>query len=521
MKWVGRIGGVTLLLCLLAGLIVGYYYLRTPSGTVVVVPEPLPPGLPAGLTAEQFGNYLLASFQNIRIVAESAPAAGMRAPQATPGIQVVSAAQKSPFISLQVPLPPFDQKIRGVSIGSLREWGVSLKARRLILLEATPAGGSSFRLLAMLQERPNFETRYSWWVPVAGGPCSNLETCSRELAEEILAVLEPHPLVLFYLKQGEEDAFRKIVKLYESGRIPTASLTRDDLMAWGNGLLGIKEFDQAIRKYQEALNLNTNTQFCPAYDAIGYASIIKYEGERRMEHLDAAESAYRDAIACDSRDPFAHCNLGNVLIRKWLAGGKHNGQLAQEAMEHSQRASTGESQLPREAAAVNIGYLRYMQNQREQALDYFREISQKFPTNSALFLNYGYLLYREYLRGRNELLQEATKRTQRAWELDPKSYMAAANLGFFYYEADALQDAVQSWKEAYHLNPNEPDILAGLALGLFKSGQQDEAMKYYRTAMRQEPQIRNSEYLRHNHFWSDKAARDVVPLIQAVIGPSK
>ena len=164
---------------------------------------------------------------------------------------------------------------------------------------------------------------------------------------------------------------------------------------------------------------------------------------------------------------------------------------------------------------MNIGYVQYMSGQHQQALDYFREIGERFPTHAALFLNFGYLSYREYLDGRSELLQPAIDGTRRARDLDPKSWVAANNLGALYFETDKLADAIKSWDEAHRLNPNEPDVLAGLALGLFKSGQRNEAVEHYREAIRREGKLVDPEYLRQTHFWSKKAAQDVVPLIQA------
>jgi tetratricopeptide (TPR) repeat protein len=189
--------------------------------------------------------------------------------------------------------------------------------------------------------------------------------------------------------------------------------------------------------------------------------------------------------------------------------------LISHAIELSQQALNIDPK--RGEAAVNIAYAQYMRGHHRQALDYFHEIGQKFPTNAALFLNYGYILYREYLDGRTDLLQDAIDETRRAWELDQKSYIAANNLGFLYFEVDNLKEAIKYWNEAFRLNHNDPDVLIGLALGLFKSDQCDEAVDHYREAIRREGEkIRDPGYLRSAHFWSEKAAQAVIPLVQRV-----
>src|SRR5258708_26040600 len=168
----------------------------------------------------------------------------------------------------------------------------------------------------------------------------------------------------------------------------------------------------------------------------------------------------------------------------------------------------------RAEAAVNIGYAEYMRGNKQQALDYFREISTRFPSNAALFLNFGFLLYRQYLDGA-DTLAEATDKTHRACDLDPSSYASANNLGFFYFESGDTKEAVGFWRSAYTLNSADPDVIAGLALGLYVSGQKDQAVSFYRQALQKDVEFRNPVSLEQKHFWSKKAVQSVVPLVRA------
>ncbi len=508
-----KIGIGTLALLILAAAIFGYYYWKTSTETVIFVPSPFPPGFSPGFTTDDMVDYLLASIQDIRIVAESTTTPAAQGGQL--GLQVASPSDKAGYTSFHVPLPAFDLKVRGISPAMLRQWAVSTKARRFVSIDTTTGGGTGFRLLGILQDRPDFVTRHSWRVPVAGD-CVGPEKCTSELAEEVLAVIEPHPLILFYMQRGDEDSFHKVVKIYESGDIQGSALNRDDYLAWGDALQGIREYDQAINKYWEGVK--KDAQFCAGYDAIGLAYLHKYAIEMsHTEYLNAAEKTYRQAIACDQNDAVAHCDLGNVLIRKWTAGNKVDAKLVEEAIAENQKAL--EIDPHRAEAAVNIGYARYMRGDHDQALEYFREISAQFPRNTSVFVNFGFLLYRDYLNGNTDFLQQALDKTNRAWELDKKNYVTSDNLGFLYFETDALPDAVKYWKEAYRLNPTDPDVLAGLALGLFVSKQSEEAVVYYREAIRREgPKMKDPEYLRQKHFWSQKAAEQVTPLIKAATG---
>jgi tetratricopeptide (TPR) repeat protein len=440
-----QVSWVTLALCAAGVLTFGYYYWKTPASTVLIIPSPFPPGLSPGFTPDQLGSSLLSSIEGIRVIAQPAVPSAQSI-----GLQVgplpIASAKEPAYTILRNPLPIFDQKFRGIGIGMVREWAVQAKVKQFILIDATAAAssGNGFLLHAMLQDRSSFRIERDWWVPLAGDSCLvPIKTCTRELAEDILAYQQPDR--------------------------------------------------------------------CRAYDAIGYFYLLKYQTEGGSRNLDAAEDAYRRATSCDNNDATAYCNWGNALIRKWVVGGRVDSKLADQALEYAQRALDLNPKLAE--AAVNLAYLQYMRGQHQGALDYFRKINRDFPTSPAVSLNFGFVLYREYLGGKPDL-QDAIDKTQRAWELAP-NYIAANNLGFFYFETGDWTNAVRYWKEAYRLNSDDTDVLGGLALGLYKSGQRDEAIASYRKAIDREPAMKDPQYLQSSHLWSKKAAEDVVPLIQA------
>lgn len=166
------------------------------------------------------------------------------------------------------------------------------------------------------------------------------------------------------------------------------------------------------------------------------------------------------------------------------------------------------------AASVNLGYLMYQRGQHQEALDHFEQARTRFPKYAPLFLNYGYLLYLEYENGEKNTLPGATAATRQATVLDPQSFEAADNLAFFLYEQDDFDAAVESWRKANSLNPDEPDISAGLGLGLFKLGQTEQALKYYKAAVMHDNGYRDPRKLRARYHWSKKAAADAELLIE-------
>ncbi len=209
----------------------------------------------------------------------------------------------------------------------------------------------------------------------------------------------------------------------------------------------------------------------------------------------------------------AQTNLCNVLITKWAHDSTHPLIVLDDAKEHCTAAlKTNPHSV---VAAVDIASITYRAGQHGEALTHFENLSQEFPTNAALFVNYGYFLYREYLGGTASALQKAIEKSEKAVELSPRNFIAANNLGYFYYEQGDYPKAVENWKRAIILNGNDADCLAGLALGLHKLGQETEALALWARATRLDSSYGNPALVKKKADWSDQAASDLASLIAA------
>jgi len=505
LKAIKPLGLVAVLLFLCAVVGVVYYYWTTDPDTILIVTQDFPSGLNPGFGPPELTHDLLQTFHDIVSEAQ-APAGSVRPKRPGQlGYQVVSIAVP-PMTSMSGPLPIFDRNVKGINLALLREIGMSLKARRL--LDVTVRGDAKgFRLAAALKHRTSnvldFETDHSWKSPQGDQDCTRLEACLPDLAEQVLKALQPRILIAHYFKRDDQEGYRALADLYETAISP---LSAADHLGWGDALVSLKEYEKALGKYDQALQQDQS--LCQADISRGIAFLSRFG----PKDLDRAEEAFRRAIKCDEKSAPAYNNLGNVLIRRWAAGGKRQPELAQEAKKHCEEALRRDPQLV--AAAINTGYLLYNEGARQQAIDYFEQVKDTFPTTPAFFLNYGFLLYREYLLGKDALLWTALEHTTRAWTLDPKNWVTADNLAFLSYEAGHLAESVKYWQEAYRMNPKDPDVLAGLGLGLLKSGKQEDAVRFYRDALLIEPQFKDLEYLRRVHYWSPRATRDVEPLIR-------
>jgi tetratricopeptide (TPR) repeat protein len=490
----------TVLLVVLFAGVFTFYYLRIPAEATVVVPGPVPPNLTQRLTENDLASSLSGSIQQIHRIAHERPAAALQL-----GIQM--ATPEAPYLLWKIPLPTYDKQVKGLSLNTIRQWAITAKVRHFVNVSAVTSSQDGFRLRATFSDRDFVDSR-AFESPERNGACDRLDGCALELAEGILDLREQRTMILYHLNQRNETALNQVVTVYEKGIISTSQRTQADLYAWGDALRDLKRYDEAIAVYQGSLRLDPG--LCAGYDAIGIAYLLKYASSPIAENLNAADRPFRQALECNPRDAVAHSDLGYILVRKWKASGYRDDAIRQQAVAENQKALEIGPDLVE--PAVNLGYIQYMHGETTQALDYFRGITRKFPQSPVLFLNFGFLLYKEYLAGKKDLLEEAIVRTNDAWRLDQRSPIAAGNLAAFYYEAGSLSEAVGLWERAYQLDPNSPDILAGYALGLFKSGKQEKAILLYRQALGHDPAIKDPEHLRTAYFLSQKVILDMSDL---------
>jgi tetratricopeptide (TPR) repeat protein len=166
-------------------------------------------------------------------------------------------------------------------------------------------------------------------------------------------------------------------------------------------------------------------------------------------------------------------------------------------------------------AAVNIGYILYRQEKHEEALHQLETLSQTHPTDSNLFLNYGFLLYLEYRSNHmKETLRQATTQTLKSWELDQTSHAAMNNLGFFYYEDGNYLQAVEFWKKANTPSLDDPDSVAGWALGSYVLGDKVSAITLLTRAIQIDAGFRDPKNVKEKHYWSDRAVSDLLKLLR-------
>jgi tetratricopeptide (TPR) repeat protein len=496
---------VTAAAVIIFALMVVYYYVKTPAAAIVVSCDDFPPSLSLSFSTDALIDRVVNHLQDMISAADSGVINELGRRE---GLGPRAVAQKVLPItaSSRVPSPVFDQKWKGVDLNFARRLGIYLKTKKLLELRVIGAPQNGWRILAFAKERPVYSPQQTGTAPRGGGQCSDFESCANDVAEQTLRFLDPARLLNYYIKLDTESSNRQILDLYQN--VISAKST-DDLVAWGNAYFALHRYDDALQKYQEALG--NKDEGCAARIARGFLYYGRPHGKQLLSDLRLAEQDFRWGVNCDSKNKFAHTDLCNTLIREWANSNSPSIQLLQEAQDHCGKALESDPRFV--IAAVNIAYSLYRQGKHNESIAYFDTISQQYPTDSALFANYGYFLYLGYLSGKKDNLRAAIEKTEQAFKLDPESYAAANNLGFFYYEDEEYQRALAFWEKADPLRGDDADAVAGQALALFKLNREQDGILMLQKAVSLNALYRDPTFLKKHNDWSDRAAADLAILI--------
>jgi tetratricopeptide (TPR) repeat protein len=497
-----KIFSVTGLMILIFAAMTGYYYVKTPAAAIVVSCDELPDSVSKSFSPDAVVDRVVDHLTDI-VSAADAEVTNEKALGSMEMLGPRPVAQKVP-IRASSTIPVFSQKFKGVDLNFARRLGMYFKAKKSLELRAVGVSKDGWRLVAVLKERDD-SYRQTGNAPRDGAQCSDYESCAKDVAEQSLAVIDVARLLNYYINLDTKESNRRILELYNKARAQSA----EDLLVWGNAYYALRHYDDALQKYQEALAKDKKS--CAAQLARGFLYYGKPHGNHTLADLRQAEQDFRDGVACAPLNKFAQTDICSVLIKEWRNTPSASVQLLTEAQDHCKKALTIDARFV--PAAVNIGYSLYRQGKHDEAIRYFENIAQQFPTDSSLFLNYGYCLYLEYLAGNSNRLDEAIEETEQGMKQNPASYAAANNLGFFYYDKGNYLKALGYWEKAEPLRGDDADALAGRALALFKVGRRHEASSFIMKAIDLNVHYKDPNFVQTNYTWSRKAAADLSELI--------
>ena len=230
---------------------------------------------------------------------------------------------------------------------------------------------------------------------------------------------------------------------------------------------GTGQYDEALASFNRALELDPRS--AEAYRGLAAA-------QNRLGMIGEAESTLERAITLRPMDWGGYSHLGAFYVRH----GRYD-----EAIEQFQKCIelTPDNYL----AYSNLGGVYFYLDRRDEARDMF-ERSLRAEPNYRAYSNLGTLLFAE------GEYAEAARSFEKALELDDSDYRVVANLASAHHFAGERDEAMRTWDQAsamvaamLEVNPNEPVLLASLAVYRASSGRPDEARPLVEKALELAP----------------------------------
>jgi len=240
---------------------------------------------------------------------------------------------------------------------------------------------------------------------------------------------------------------------------------------WGNILGEQNKLDEAIRRYQNALQLDPDDPL--TYNNLG---VVLAKQNHRPESI----AAFQKAVHLAPKLAFAHYNMANALVLEsrleeadkeyqaavsadpnfsdaWNVWGVLEGQRKQYRSA-SAKYETAIRRNPRLAMAYyNLGNLQSSAlGQPEDAARQYETALFLQPTLAPAWLGWGLLLENQCD------LQGALEKYAKASSLDSQSAQAHINIGNVQAKLRQIDAAIRSYRDALQVDPNSLDARSGL-----------------------------------------------------------
>ncbi|XP_072915104.1 protein O-mannosyl-transferase TMTC1 isoform X1 [Hemitrygon akajei] len=323
-----------------------------------------------------------------------------------------------------------------------------------------PASNLFFRVGFVVAERVLYMPSMGYCILVAHG-LNRLCGVLSKWGTSIVTVSSLLVLGLFFwktLRQNEVWLSRE--SLFRSG-VQTLPLNAKVHYNYANFLKDYGRHDEAVYHYKTALRLYPR-----------HASALNNLGTL-TKHVSEAEDHYRQALKLNPQHNRALFNLGNLL--------KSQQKLpeAEQLLRDSIRSG------PQFADAYSsLAALLAEQDRFEEADEMYARGIENCPENSDLHNNYGVFLVD---RGDGN---RASSHYLHAIRLNPKHYVAMLNLGRLLRSANNNKEAETWYKRALDVT-RTVDALSPLGALYYNTGRYEEALQIYKEAIIMQPQ--NSE----------------------------
>jgi tetratricopeptide (TPR) repeat protein len=226
----------------------------------------------------------------------------------------------------------------------------------------------------------------------------------------------------------------------------------------GFALNGLKQYEEAIKCYDEAIRLDT--KYAAAYTNKGAAL-------SELKQYEEAIKCYDEAIRLDTKYAAAYNNKGIAL---------RNLKQYEEAIKCLDEAIRLDTKYA--AAYNNKGFALSELKQYEEAIKCYDKSIKLDPNNAAAYNNKGNALYeiKQY--------EEAIKCYDEAIRLDPNAATTYNNKGFALIDLKQYEEAIKCYDEAIRLDPNAATTYNNKGFALIDLKQYEEAIECLDEAIR-------------------------------------
>jgi Flp pilus assembly protein TadD len=204
--------------------------------------------------------------------------------------------------------------------------------------------------------------------------------------------------------------------------------------------------------------------------AAGAVTALSIVAHAQCAHWRDSESLWTHTVACTSRNPLAHTDLGLALASR--------GEFA-EAIEHYRTAL--EIQPDSIQAHNDLGLALAGCGKFDEAIDHFRTALEINPDYMDTHYNLG-----TALAGCGKF-DEAIDHFRTALEINPDYMDTHYNLGLALASRGEFAEAIDHYRKVLEFQPDFAEAHNNLGLALAGCGKFDEAIDQYRTALKIEP----------------------------------
>ncbi len=218
--------------------------------------------------------------------------------------------------------------------------------------------------------------------------------------------------------------------------------------------------------------------------------------EAQSLHNKEAIALLEKAIALDPQFAMAHARIGYIYTVTWGFGEKAKPYL-EKAFALSDRLT--EKDRLSISAWYSIASLDY-----PNAIEFYRQIISKYPTETESYLRLGNLLSGE------EQFEDAANVLKQGLAIDPDGPLLYNALGSLYSISGKHEDAISMHQRYVAYAPNEANAHDSLGMSFQWAGRYDEAIGEYRRAIELKPNFEVAlVHLANTHFQTGRYSQAI------------